>query len=157
MLPLSTAEMMAWKPGPALLCGNSFALSPGSPPFFRSIYMQKKDLCFLRSACSCSFPSERRQSRSPWKEQRLCFHRKSLLTKRERLKCVQQELSSSEMALSTGGRSAMLQRLFLTRYTLPPSAVPSQAPQDLSQPVRDVRLQEGACLAGRCLYPTHSK
>ena len=95
-------------PGPVLLCRNSFALSPGLLPFFRSIYMQKRPL-FLKICCSCSFPSERRLTRSTWKEQRLCFHRKSLLTKQERGKCVQQELSSSETALSAGSRSAIPQ------------------------------------------------
>lgn len=139
--PPSTAEEMARKPGPAFLCGNSFALSPGLLPFFRSIYMQRRPL-FLKICCSCSFPSKRRLTRSTWKEQRLCFHRKSLLTKQERGKCVQQELSSSEMALSAGSRFATLQWAVSDMTdaicaTCPPPRPPSASPSQ-----RDVGLRE---------------
>lgn len=96
--PPSTAGGVALKPGPAFLCAKSFALSPRSLPFFRSIYMQRRPL-FPKICCSCSFPKQRRLTRSTGKEQRLCFHRKSLLTKHERGECVQQELSLSEMSL----------------------------------------------------------
>lgn len=63
--------------------------------------MQKRPL-FIRSCCSCSFPSEEEANQEHSEEQRPCFHRKSLRTKEERGKCVQQKLSSSEMPLSAG-------------------------------------------------------
>lgn len=79
----------------ALLC------SPAWLPFFRSIYMQKRPL-FLRSCCSCSFPSEEEANQEHSEEQRPCFHRKALGNKGGEGKVCAEKLSSSEMPLSTG-------------------------------------------------------
>lgn len=63
--------------------------------------MQKRPL-FLRSCCSCSFPSEEEANQEHSEEQRPCFHRKALGNKGGEGKVCAEKLSSSEMPLSTG-------------------------------------------------------